>query len=309
MLSQKTVKIIKNLLPIKIFNLLLFVKKIPTNIISYFLEKKYAFLNKYSKNCGLVEYKRRTPIIMSTTTFPARINKAYLPIETILRQTIKPDKIYLWLANNEFPLGESSLPENLVKLKRRGLEIKFTRTNLRSNNKLFHSLNENPDAIIITFDDDCFYPKTYIEKLYAAHKKHPKDIIGYDAMQIKTDKKGMPLPYNTWFDYERTNRARDDTFLLSVNGILYPPKTMPLEAFNKKVLLKISLFNDDVWFKAMALLKGIKHRRLYVKNKQFLSVLDTQQLGLNNINVIKNRNDQIIKQVFEYYKLSRFFAK
>lgn len=309
MVYKKIVKILKKHLPPKIFNILLFIKNIPLNITSFYLEQKYKFLSKYSIIYGITRKKRKIPVIMSNTTFPARINKVYLSIETILRQSIKPDYIYLWLANDEFPKGKISLPKNLLELEKRGLQIRFTNNNLRSNNKLFHTLKENQNAIIITFDDDCFYDKDYIKNLLIAHKKFPNDIIGYDSMQIKIDKSGMPLKYDYWFNYDKNKVAGKDIFLLSVNGILYPPKCFSREALNDKILKRVSLYNDDIWFKAMALLSGRDHRRVFRKNKKYLSVLDTQQFGLNNVNVAQNRNDKILNNIFKEYKLNRFFKK
>jgi hypothetical protein len=307
MVSRKIVFKIKRFLPKKVFDFLLLIKHVPKNIGSAYLELKYRFLNRFFKTYGLSKRERKTKIILSTTTFPKRINKEFLSIETILRQTIKPDKIILWLAKNEFPHMKERLPKKLLDLEKRGLTIKFTDNNLRSNNKLFHSLKENQDSIIITFDDDCFYPKNYVEKLFKKHLEFPKDIIGYDAVQIKFDEKGNVKKYDDWFDYERDNNSRNDTFLLSVNGILYPPRSISKEAFNDKVLREISLYNDDIWFKAMALLQGTKHRRIFKKNKQFPSILGTQKFGLFHSNVGENRNDKIISDVFKRYKLSKLF--
>ena len=126
-------------------------------------------------------------------------------------------------------------------------------------------------------------------------------------MQMKFDKNKNILPYNDWFEYDKNKKFGKDLFLLSVNGILYPPKCMPEEAFNSNRLRSISLYNDDIWFKAMSILSGRIHRRVNSKNKKFLSILDTQQFGLNNINVTQNRNDKIIKDIFYKYNLHNYF--
>jgi hypothetical protein len=301
------VKKMKSILPARIFTILMFVKNIPLNIMSLYLGGEYSILNKYGKNYGITRRKRRVPIIMSGTTFPARINKVHLAIETILRQSVKPDYIYLWLTYEEFPNGKRLLPRKLLDLEKRGLKIKFIVNNLRSNNKLVHTLEENDDVIIITFDDDCFYAKNHILGLYKIHKKFPKDIVGYDSMQIKVNKNGRPLPYSEWFNYSKNKIVGHEVFLLNVNGILYPPKSLSREIFNYEILKKKSLYGDDIWFKAMALLQGTMHRRVYRSNKVYPTILNTQQISLNNINVHENRNDKMIKDVFKEYNLYRFF--
>lgn len=41
-------------------------------------------------------------IVVSLTSFPARIKKVHIVIESLLNQTIKPDKIILWLSKEQF---------------------------------------------------------------------------------------------------------------------------------------------------------------------------------------------------------------
>ena len=55
----------------------------------------------------------------------------------------------------------------------------------------------------------------------------------------------------------------------------------------------------DVWAKC---------KRIFKKNKQFPSILDTQQFGLFHSNVTNNRNDQILKNIWKKYSLSKYFA-
>ena len=53
-------------------------------------------------------------LIVSLTSFPARINTVHQVIESLLNQTKKADKIILWLAPEQFPNGEKDLPEKLL---------------------------------------------------------------------------------------------------------------------------------------------------------------------------------------------------
>ena len=63
------------------------------------------------KNCYLNKAERTPLIIASLTTFPQRINIVSETIKTILAQSIKPDKVILWLAEEQFPQKETELPE------------------------------------------------------------------------------------------------------------------------------------------------------------------------------------------------------
>lgn len=53
-------------------------------------------------------------IIVSLTSYPARISTVHLTIDTLLSQTRKADKIILWLAPEQFPNKEDDLPAQLL---------------------------------------------------------------------------------------------------------------------------------------------------------------------------------------------------
>ena len=74
---------------------------------------------------GVNNNKRDTKVIVSLTSFPARIDTVYITIRSILMQSLKPDIIILWLAQEQFPEKEKELPYNLLKLKKYGLTIEW----------------------------------------------------------------------------------------------------------------------------------------------------------------------------------------
>ena len=58
----------------------------------------------------------------------------------------------LWLADSEFPDREKDLPQNLMRLCKEGLQIKWTK-DVKSYKKLIPAIKEFPEAIIVTADD------------------------------------------------------------------------------------------------------------------------------------------------------------
>ena len=109
-------------------------------------------------------------VIVSLTTFPKRINRIWIVIESILNQTIGPDKIILWLSEEQFK-DINDLPSNLLKLTGRGLDIRFVKEDLKSYKKYYYSFKEYPNDIIITVDDDIIYPNNMIANLLLYHQK------------------------------------------------------------------------------------------------------------------------------------------
>lgn len=88
-------------------------------------------------------------VIVSLTTFPARINKVYITIETIFQQETLPNRIILWLANKQFPRGLYALPQRLLNMQQKGLEIRFCE-DIRSYKKYYYSIKNNPVDVIGT---------------------------------------------------------------------------------------------------------------------------------------------------------------
>jgi len=63
---------------------------------------------------------RETPLIVSLTTFSGRIQIVHKTIESLLNQTVKADRILLWLSEEEFNLDD--IPEILKLQEKRGLD-------------------------------------------------------------------------------------------------------------------------------------------------------------------------------------------
>ena len=52
-------------------------------------------------------------VILSLTSFPLRTGKLWMVLESLLRQTIKPSRIIVWLSKCQFPT-EESVPVSLL---------------------------------------------------------------------------------------------------------------------------------------------------------------------------------------------------
>ena len=109
-------------------------------------------------------------MVVSLTTFPLRIGKVHLTIQSILRQSRPADRILLWLSKEEFP-EEAQLPANLLRLKEKGLDIRFC-DNIRSFKKVFYTAQEFENDVIVTADDDALYPENWLEGLWDTHEKY-----------------------------------------------------------------------------------------------------------------------------------------
>lgn len=85
---------------------------------------------------------RRPRIIVSMTSYPARINTVHLAIRLLLAQKVLPDKIVLWLCKSDFPNREADLPQSLRDVLWHDVEVRWVDDDLKPHKKYFWALQE-----------------------------------------------------------------------------------------------------------------------------------------------------------------------
>jgi len=119
-------------------------------------------------------------ILVSLTSHGSRINEVHLAIESIMRQTIMPNRIVLWLGKQ---FETQDVPILLQRQQKRGLEINYFE-DIGPHTKLIPSLMKYPDSVIITIDDDMIYPSNFIEGLVKSYKSDSSKIYFYRGHRI-----------------------------------------------------------------------------------------------------------------------------
>ncbi|NHM13840.1 hypothetical protein [Xiamenia xianingshaonis] len=226
------------------------VKKEASSLLGEAIDQLYVDLAPL----GVNEPKRTQEIVVSLTSYPARIGSVHEAIESIMRQTVKADRIVLWLAEEQFPHGEDELPERLLALKKRGLEIRWVGKDYKSFKKIIPALQEFPDAAIVTIDDDLLYRNDVIQKLCDSYKKHPRAISALRTHRIRLNDDKTIAPYTEWEMEVLDCRDEERMDLLATTGAgtLFPPKSLPEETQNWAVIEKACSRADDLWVKVMA---------------------------------------------------------
>lgn len=250
---------------------------------------------------GLNTEIRDETYIVSLTSFPARIEYIWITIETLLRQSCKPDKIILWLAKEQF--SGKKLPESLTILKARGLSIEFCE-DLRSHKKYFFSMQRFLKENVITVDDDVYYPRHFLKHLVNLHQTFPKAICANRAHKMVLED-GKFKPYRKWkHNYKKIVEPSLLLIQVGVGGVLYPIKSLSEEVFDREVFKKKCFYADDIWLKIMALKKGtaVVTNRKY--NKDFVSVGKTQKHKLVTKNVLAGGNDEQLRDLLNYYRMN-----
>lgn len=246
------------------------------------------------------------PVIVSLTTHGKRIYTVHLAIESILQQSQRPNKIVLYLSNEEF-LDANQLPVVIRRQMERGLEVRFVRDQ-KSYTKLLPALSDFPDCSIVTVDDDLLYPYDMLEGLVNAHREHPECICCHTSLTM-TLRNPIELNDFSSFKYEIPCFVDQvSSFFLPEGfaGVLYPPHSLDDRVFDEEIFMCLSPTADDLWFKAMSLLKGTPVLRLHNPFHLFhdLYLIDSvQDMGLRQENVIHKRNDVQLRALFDYFNL------
>lgn len=227
-------------------------------------------------NKGITHIKREPKLIVSLTSYPKRINVVPLVIDSLLRQSLKPDMVILWLAEEEFPQKEHSLPKRLRRYTRFGLQIRWCE-NIKSYKKLIPALLEYPDDIIVTADDDSIYPEDWLESLYCSFIHFPTQIHGHHAFHYHIDSN-----YNITNSEIITQSSilTSTSMLIGIGGILYPPHSLYKNVTSIKLFTSIAPTNDDFWFWAMAHLQGTSIRLVNNHNENIVCIDQSQTDGL-----------------------------
>lgn len=212
--------------------------------------KRQKFKEEYRHYKAL---EKKHSIILSLTSYPARMNKLDVCLKSLLNQVFKPDKVILWLAKAQFPNGLDDLPQSVRAWTHKGLSIEWCDDDLKPHKKYFYAMLKYPESIIITVDDDMCYSPVLVGKLYESYLKHPCAVSCLRAHLIKFNANGTIKRYVDW-GMEDNSFIDTPVFNLlptGVSGVLYPPHCLPKEAFNIDKIKEVTLMTDDLWLKVM----------------------------------------------------------
>ena len=273
--------------------------------ISDYLEYQYTQLAQHSTDLGISneEYVPNKQLIVSLTSHGDRVLDAYLAIETIMQGTVKPNRIILWLPKDK--VVNSIYFENQQK---RGLDMRYV-DDIGPHTKLLPALKCFPEDIVITIDDDIFYKPDMIERLLLSYRNDPFSIHANRVALMTKDKNGNLNSYLKWILSDFPQGELKNKIIIGVEGCLYPPHSLSEEVFNEDVIRELCPTADDIWFTAMAMLKGTNITYTVGRYENgfagAVANLRMQKSGLihQNENPKNPRNDAQIRAVFDKYKL------
>ena len=241
-------------------------------------------------------------LIVSLTSYPARIEFVPETIGTLLNQTRPADQIVLYLSADQFPGREEDLPEALREGQRdEHVTLRWVSGDLKPHKKYFYAFREFPEDIVMTVDDDVCYPPELLEKFWETHLEYPGAVVGGRTHLITLNEEGEANPYSLWL--QRTAGFAEgpshQLLAVGVGGTLYDPSLFPKEMFDEEAIRETCLEADDLWLKAWELIAGIPV--VHSTTPELVRfVPGSQTVSLYKKNINQNHNDIAIAAIREW---------
>lgn len=246
------------------------------------------------------------------TSFPAAISYAEGAVRSLLRGSVLPDKLVLYLTFAQF--GAAGVPESLVQLARDNaiFELRDYPRDIRSYRKLVPALADFPEAIIVTVDDDVAYHRHMLRDLLALHRQIPDAVLAHRAKTIR-----LGAPYRKWhkfrwydFLFKKIHRTYN-TMQTGVGGVLYPPLCLRADMIDAGLFTSLAPSTDDIWFWAAGVANGYPVVPVPFGRNKPRSLHKPKALSLKttNFKAGTDRNVAALETVLEHYPQIRQLLK
>ena len=262
----------------------------------------FSFLQKlFVKNFYCVrnvnQLKREVRIVVSISCAEENFDNFEYTLYSIFNQSVSPDNVVLWISN-QYELSE--LPYSITKFVKNGLDIRFV-DDKDSYTKIIYALKEFRDCIIVIADDNIFYPRNWLSKLYHSYITNPDDIHVHSAL-IAADKKGSLCPYKEWRKHALSKSASYKNFPVCECGVLYPPNCFVKDVLREDIYKNKANTGWEIWSWVMSVVSGRKIRVVMnnIKHFQTTNLINSYK---KYSKLIKNSmlTDEQLRILYEYY--------
>lgn len=238
--------------------------------------KKYIYDRYGKKYIDLFD----APIIVNITTYKKRDWCLYEMLTNLQKQTLKPNKIILWLSEEEY--NKNDLPQTIQKCIDEHLlsDIMWVEKNTYCH-KRYACFNKFNHCYNIMVDDDILYEKNFIENLYNESKKHQNCVTVYATRNIEYKKNNICVEGMISENPSHKNK-------LMGGCCCFPPYILPKESLIKNIQLRDKYVKkcDESWIKAFLIKYDIKIYGLHTfwNEVKFTTIGETQNVSLYNEN-------------------------
>lgn len=243
-------------------------------------------------------------VVVSMTSFPEAIPYAIKAIDSLLKGSVLPDKLVLYLTFSQFE--NNKIPETLRDISERNpiFEIRDYNKDIRSYRKLIPALMDFPEAIIVTVDDDVAYHKHMLRDLLSLSAQFPSAVLAHRAKRIRLDKPYRKWRKYRWYDFLLKKFHRSFMNLQTgVGGVLYPPHSLKMNMMDANLFSQIAPTTDDIWFWAAAVANGTEIIPVPFGHNKPTGLSKPKEISLKTINFKgeADRNSSALNAILKYY--------
>jgi hypothetical protein len=246
-------------------------------------------------------------VVVSLTTYGSRAGTVHLTIESILRGTVVPREIILWVDEDRLLQDP---PAGLRRLAARGDVRIAASEGLGPHTKYFPYVRSVPgdfEVPLVTADDDLLYPRHWLEQLMRAYAGAPDDVHCHRAHRIGVTGTGL-APYSSWSPCRDTERS-NLSFATGVSGVLYPPRVLEQLRSEGTGFLDRCPRADDVWLNWVTLRAGSAVRQVAAAPSEYPTIPLTQRRTLMVGNVAGGQNDEALRRTYGSADVAELLAQ
>ena len=247
-------------------------------------------------------------IYVSLTSIFQKQDTLLLTLKSIYEQTLKPNKIFIYLSDEPFLLDVGFINKNITNKDLENylnensyiFELNWVK-NTGPYRKLLPLLKKkwDEDCIIITVDDDVIYDNNLIYNLFEDYKKY-NCVINYRGFTPKI------ISLDKFNYFSRKNPPIEKhlyNFPTGIAGVLYHPKFFHKTddlIFNDEIYLKNLPTADDIWFYLVRICNNID---CFIKDYNFM----IKNITNKDISLYKNYNNN--NNTHNFLKILEIFKK
>lgn len=239
--------------------------------------------------------------IVSMTTIPKRKERLTDNLPSLLNQSFKYDKLVINIDDN---LSEEDYKwYESLKEKDNRIEINKCESRWRSCNKLLPTIKKYPEDVVITVDDDIYYPVDTIKLLVETYEKNKDCIITHEINPISFNRDMTYVSYENAYDVMLLQREWGKYFS---NCCLFPPHVFDgSDLFDfDKMMECTNGTHDELWFWVQSTINGVQCIGLnYVRSfaPEMLKQYEEGEYQLTTFNNTSEKIEGYMKKINDMY--------
>jgi hypothetical protein len=238
-------------------------------------------------------------VIVSMATIPSRKNRLLENIPSLIHQRYHYDKLIINVLDN-LSDEDYEFYNNIAQMDVR-ISINKVEDKWKSCNKLLPVLKLFPDDIIITVDDDIFYPNDCIGTLMRQYVETPDCIIAQETNPIVIENE--KIKFINMFDVKLMQKS----WSKYLSGCcLFPPHVFDgSNVFDWDKMMEVTNgTHDELWFWINSTLNGVRVIGLnYIWTFEFdvITKWKDDEFKLSNININEGKAEVYLEKINEIY--------